>query len=60
MWWTDSRLPGWKFKQISSGHCIGTHEELNLTVQGDTESQVQEAAASAALLLEEELEEEDN
>jgi hypothetical protein len=51
--WMDSRLPGWEF--FRSDYCdslfVGINYDLDLTVQGSSESEVQEAAAEAEQVL---------
>jgi hypothetical protein len=49
--WIDERLPSWKFYRASGGGMfVGVNNTLGLTVQGDTESAVQETAAEAQQL----------
>lgn len=51
--WTDSRLPGWTFYR--SDYCetlfVGCNNDIGLTVQGSSVSEVQEAAAEAEEML---------
>ena len=46
--WADARLPGWQFFRATGGALfVGSNDELGLTAQGETESEVQKAAEEA-------------